>query len=573
MVLISDKKYACEACIKGHRSSTCKHTDRPLFEIKKKGRPVTQCEHCRELRKTKQVHVKCLCEAKDAAPNNDPPAARKKGNLKKVLASAAYPDGLPEALGASVAPRASSDASSDSEHGVRARSEKSCNCKYGGDCHCFIMKHTPRPRGHSTSSASALTGKSLQSGTLGLRPVLPRPPRQSPPATSEHTRLQAPHPQTYRPTHASSFFSPYGRAYEEHYQPPQAQYREGTTKDSAMSSPQPMSDQSTTYPSVAQADIALPAALLDKMPPQGWSDFDAMNTDLKIFCGCGDGCSCSGCVQHRGPAAWFNRDAGCVNPTACNTCLTCSLPSVAPPPAPTPPTTPFSGIPSQFEPLDDWIRSIPTLAPAENNYQPGQADIMGYSVYGYPDVFLPDIIEPEQSVMDVIPTGPGRECCGGRCQCPSGQGQCSTNNCGSRSGCQRCDHRFHGAHGQVTYAVSGERTPCCGGTSGPDEDRTSQGSGSTYARLAPPPSTESRSRASSTSSRSSQVSSIASIPGEVQLPPGPIHSKVSSSAGSLSHVFFDPSQSMLYASPFSRWSLEQQEYAYDSVPTPRMTMF
>jgi hypothetical protein len=51
-----------ESCIKGHRSSTCKHTERPLFEVKKKGRPSTQCEHCRELRRTKQVHVKCNCE-------------------------------------------------------------------------------------------------------------------------------------------------------------------------------------------------------------------------------------------------------------------------------------------------------------------------------------------------------------------------------------------------------------------------------------------------------------------------------------------------------------------------------
>ncbi|KAL7415969.1 hypothetical protein BDY24DRAFT_327173, partial [Mrakia frigida] len=50
----------------GHRSSSCTHTDRPLFEIKKKGRPATQCTHCRELRKTKQVHVKCMCEAPSA---------------------------------------------------------------------------------------------------------------------------------------------------------------------------------------------------------------------------------------------------------------------------------------------------------------------------------------------------------------------------------------------------------------------------------------------------------------------------------------------------------------------------
>ncbi|KZT34908.1 hypothetical protein SISSUDRAFT_955315, partial [Sistotremastrum suecicum HHB10207 ss-3] len=49
-------------CIKGHRSSSCKHNDRELFEVKKKGRPVSQCNHCRELRKTKQVHVRCHCE-------------------------------------------------------------------------------------------------------------------------------------------------------------------------------------------------------------------------------------------------------------------------------------------------------------------------------------------------------------------------------------------------------------------------------------------------------------------------------------------------------------------------------
>jgi hypothetical protein len=31
------------------------------------GRPTTQCNHCRELRKSKQVHVKCMCAA---APQN-----------------------------------------------------------------------------------------------------------------------------------------------------------------------------------------------------------------------------------------------------------------------------------------------------------------------------------------------------------------------------------------------------------------------------------------------------------------------------------------------------------------------
>lgn len=51
MVLINDKKYACATCIKGHRVSSCTHTERPLFEVKKKGRPSTQCQFCKEKRK------------------------------------------------------------------------------------------------------------------------------------------------------------------------------------------------------------------------------------------------------------------------------------------------------------------------------------------------------------------------------------------------------------------------------------------------------------------------------------------------------------------------------------------
>ncbi|ORX58850.1 copper-fist-domain-containing protein, partial [Hesseltinella vesiculosa] len=63
-MLFKGVKYACGTCIKGHRSSNCSHVDRPLFEIRKKGRPISQCTVCRDLRKTKQVHAKCLCTHK-----------------------------------------------------------------------------------------------------------------------------------------------------------------------------------------------------------------------------------------------------------------------------------------------------------------------------------------------------------------------------------------------------------------------------------------------------------------------------------------------------------------------------
>ncbi|ORZ00641.1 copper fist DNA binding domain-domain-containing protein [Syncephalastrum racemosum] len=61
MVFCDGVKLACLSCIRGHRSSSCNHLDRPLLEVRKKGRPISQCAYCRDLRKTKQIHAKCAC--------------------------------------------------------------------------------------------------------------------------------------------------------------------------------------------------------------------------------------------------------------------------------------------------------------------------------------------------------------------------------------------------------------------------------------------------------------------------------------------------------------------------------
>lgn len=64
MVLINGVKYACERCIRGHRVTTCTHTDQPLMMIKPKGRPSTQCPHCKEQRRIRNSHVNCNCSKK-----------------------------------------------------------------------------------------------------------------------------------------------------------------------------------------------------------------------------------------------------------------------------------------------------------------------------------------------------------------------------------------------------------------------------------------------------------------------------------------------------------------------------
>src|ERR1700733_13571948 len=86
-----------ESCIKGHRSSSCKHSDRPLFEIKKKGRPVSQCEKCRELRQSKRMHSKCLCnlaEGVNIGPSSSqpPPPRKKSACFLRPEMSRALPD-------------------------------------------------------------------------------------------------------------------------------------------------------------------------------------------------------------------------------------------------------------------------------------------------------------------------------------------------------------------------------------------------------------------------------------------------------------------------------------------------
>lgn len=45
-MLIDGQKWACEACIRGHRVTSCKHHDRPLIRIKRKGRPFATCTVC-----------------------------------------------------------------------------------------------------------------------------------------------------------------------------------------------------------------------------------------------------------------------------------------------------------------------------------------------------------------------------------------------------------------------------------------------------------------------------------------------------------------------------------------------
>lgn len=79
-------KLACATCIQGHRASSCKHQDGskgPLLVVKRRGRPLSQCQECRERRLLTGRHTRCDCKnkgKKNAKTTEERPAKRRVSN-------------------------------------------------------------------------------------------------------------------------------------------------------------------------------------------------------------------------------------------------------------------------------------------------------------------------------------------------------------------------------------------------------------------------------------------------------------------------------------------------------------
>ncbi|KAF8062430.1 hypothetical protein FPV67DRAFT_270893 [Lyophyllum atratum] len=410
MVLVDGEKYACETCIKGHRSSTCRHTDRPLFEIKKKGRPVTQCNHCRELRKTKQVHVKCICELKEYHPVNQS-SGTKKGHTK-MPDSATFPLGLPEALGASVAIQMS-EGSSPSEHGGI---ENSCRCKTGGPCHCCTpRKSAPRHRkkdatlphlagSHSHDTLSSVGSRNpshVLARLAELRPVLPRPSSHNPRSGSNSGPLHDPSSSiahgypVRRRSHENLHYSPYGRAYDNTQQFDDTENEHQSNMSQNNFSIPPSSIFPTDEQIFRDQLHALAGATASSwVTPQG---SDLVVPSFPSTCGCGDACRCPGCLQHNpGASPASSAYSSCTNPGLCTTCIDCTILSL---PASLPPDTSLSIYDAyQTESIDEWIRQVSSLPrPSPRTVTPPQVGIVGLGPGEQQpawDGFLPPIAEP-----------------------------------------------------------------------------------------------------------------------------------------------------------------------------------
>ncbi|GAA5888372.1 hypothetical protein JCM16303_004884 [Sporobolomyces ruberrimus] len=177
-MLIEGIKFSCQSCIKGHRQANCNHADRELFEVKKRGRPITACETCRSIRKENNSHKTCNhCIKSDAL---EPDLVR------------SLPNGAADPAAMALVRRASS---------VRSRSSASS------------APHPPLP--------PAIPGPTGQTqvedlSTVGRKKSVSKSRRKDSSAAQKPHDLSHGH-SAYHSTHHSATYSPYTHA---HAHPP-----------------------------------------------------------------------------------------------------------------------------------------------------------------------------------------------------------------------------------------------------------------------------------------------------------------------------------------------------------------
>ncbi|GAA5849330.1 hypothetical protein JCM3766R1_005319 [Sporobolomyces carnicolor] len=197
-MLIEGIKFSCGSCIKGHRQANCSHADRELFEVKKRGRPISACETCRQIRKESNSHKTCTHCVKVDASVLEPDLVR------------SLPNGASDTASMALVRRASS---------VRSRSSASS------------ANHPPLP-----GSTSIDLSPDEDLATIGRKKSVSKSRRKDSKSAKDPHDLSHGH-SAHHPTHHSSQFSPYPPAHAHPSLPKPA-----TPSDGSPLCPQPISN-------------------------------------------------------------------------------------------------------------------------------------------------------------------------------------------------------------------------------------------------------------------------------------------------------------------------------------------
>ncbi|KAG7090725.1 hypothetical protein E1B28_009817 [Marasmius oreades] len=424
MVFVNSKKFACESCIKGHRSSACAHTDRALFEIKKKGRPISQCETCRTLRQSRKMHNKCMCTSKEKIREDVLPLPASAGAKAKrfIPIAPALPNGLKDLQSSSncsitippdkrqrgISPGSKSNSPSSMSDLAHCSFPVTsllnpCSCKNVWSCKCLNKQSTLSP-GNSHSELGILAElaasccTNMSSTSTGPRSISPDP--QPPSKRVKHRHLDYLSPPVELP-------------------------------------PLLFSDSSLDFPSSSNVpDFGIIPSLSEISSLAGSG------------CTCGVECNCPGCVEHRGHEYADTTVRSCAD--GCGTCVD-NTHGIALP-----------GSDSTTSIIDQFFARAASLPSPPANRKMGvgvQLDPMNVMVYP-----KTAIETKERGVPFGLITVPKLECCGGNCGCPDGHCGCGKNCDGCCAEHNHEKEQQEGNRKQVGEAEVPVRSCCSGRT-------------------------------------------------------------------------------------------------------------
>ncbi|GJE94227.1 Copper-fist domain-containing protein [Phanerochaete sordida] len=422
MVFVNDKKYACESCIKGHRSSSCGHADRPLFEVKKKGRPVSQCDKCRELRKTKRMHSKCQCATEKADKSNMKQLAGKSKRYIPILP--ALPNGLKDTY-----PKNDDPLMSDPKSRVDNLLNP-CHCKDIYSCSCNNECAAGCSGLDTLAKAAALCCGTLDKAPSDPSPQIPMPQeggccQKTPPASVPSKRPRR---------HSSSSPDEDDRARRGPSLPP-------------LHLPEPL-----------EAPPVFPV-----IPP-----LSSVASIAGTGCTCGFDCTCPGCEEHRGPSQAANA-ADCPE---CGHCTDNTHGLELPSSTGFGSSLPALRVPSPaFAPAPSFLDAF--FARAAATIPPPPSQRAGFSAFSFDPqnvtVYPPGLFAGERARLDAhgpafgLVRLPKLECCAGKCGCAGdscGCGQDCNGCCAVHEGGERRASEERSQHGEQVAGSSTVRS-CC----------------------------------------------------------------------------------------------------------------
>ncbi|PCH33032.1 hypothetical protein WOLCODRAFT_134864 [Wolfiporia cocos MD-104 SS10] len=455
MVVINNQKFACESCIKGHRSSSCQHTERPLFEIKKKGRPVSQCEKCRELRKTKRMHNKCTCIPGSCAAgpsksgNNEDSASAKSSSPAKSRRFKPIAPALPNGIRDVLELQDTSRIDSASKAKVNFVSDSCCHTG-ATECRCRTpngaLGNVSADASHSVSGGGLATlAQAAAFYSLGLGQCSENARAQSAAANSAPTTVSqdSTEQRAKRRTQPLEYNTERLHA---HLQLPQ--YKRHKSDQLLLDSPVASSSFGITGLSLPPIGLAKPGSASDEASRPHFPSItpnDASTPAVGSDCSCGPQCGCPGCVQHRG-AQHASKDFSDCN-DGCGTCVDHEGGIELPAQSATSPSISTPGAPHRRNYLEAFYARAASIPPPPRS-RTTTLDATNITVYP-PTLFIGAAKDREErgAAFGLVRLPPLECGCAGGCGCPEGRCECG-DKCG---GCCDEDTQQDSTHRSRTW--------------------------------------------------------------------------------------------------------------------------